>query len=68
MLLQISNLQSGTLIKSETLAQVFFCEFCEIYKNKFFIEQLRVTASIALTLLKYNFQFVVHFSPTFVNF
>ena len=32
-------------IKKETLAQVFFCEFCEISKNTFFIEHLRNTAS-----------------------
>ena len=25
-------------IKKETLAQVFFCEFCEIVKNAIFIE------------------------------
>ena len=27
-------------IKKETLAQVFSCEFCEIFKNTFFIEHL----------------------------
>ena len=32
-------------IKKETLAQVFFCEFCEIFKNTFFTEHLRTTAS-----------------------
>ena len=32
-------------IKRETLAQLFSYEFCEIFKNKFFTEQLRVTAS-----------------------
>ena len=32
-------------IKKETLAQVFFSEFCEIFKNIFFIEHLLVTAS-----------------------
>ena len=26
------------LIKKETLAQVFFCEFCEISKNTFFLQ------------------------------
>ena len=31
--------------KKETLAQVFSCEFCEIFKNIFFTEHLRVTAS-----------------------
>ena len=32
------------LIKKETLAQVFLCEFCQIFKNNFFTEH-RVTAS-----------------------
>ena len=31
--------------KKETLAQVFSYEFCEIFKNIFFTEQLRVAAS-----------------------
>ena len=32
-------------IKKETLVQVFSCEFCEIFKNTFFTEHLRTTAS-----------------------
>ena len=28
-------------IEKETLAQVFSCEFYEIFKNKFFIEHIR---------------------------
>ena len=28
-------------IKNEALAQVVFCEFCEIFKNIFYIEHLR---------------------------
>ena len=28
------------LIEKETLTQLFFCNFCEILKNTFFIEQL----------------------------
>ena len=32
-------------IKKEILAQVFFCEFCEISKNTFFAKHLRATAS-----------------------
>ena len=31
--------------KKETLAQVFFCGFCEILKSTFFTELLRMTAS-----------------------
>ena len=48
-LLEISqNSQEDTcakvFIKKETLAQVFFYEFCEITKNTFFTEHLRTTA------------------------
>ena len=32
-------------IKKETLAQVFSFEFCKIFKNTFFTEHLRTTAS-----------------------
>ena len=32
-------------IKKETLVQVFYCKFCEIFKNTFFTEQLQVTDS-----------------------
>ena len=34
-------LKTCKFIKKETLAQVFSCEFCEIFKNTFFIEDLR---------------------------
>ena len=33
------------LYLKEALAKVTFCEFCEIFKNTFFAEHLRVTAS-----------------------
>ena len=32
--------------KKETLTQLFSCEFCEIFKNTFFTEQLLTTASV----------------------
>ena len=41
-------------IKKETQSQVLFCEFCEIVKNTFFIENLRwllLKWSANLTLL-----------------
>ena len=41
--LQASGLK---FIKKETLAQVFFCEFCEIFKNTFFYRKSLVAASI----------------------
>ena len=60
--------QSVTLIKKETSAQVFSSEFCEIFKNTFLIKQLRATASVILALVICDFQFIVHFSSTFVTF
>ena len=50
-----SYFQSETFIKKETPAQVFPCEFCEIFKKTFLIKQLRVTASVTSTMLKYDF-------------
>ena len=51
-------------LKISHLAQIFACEFCEIFKNTFFTEHLRTTASIirfilrVLHLLRYSlFQF-----------
>ena len=32
-------------IKKKTLAQVFFCEFCEIFKNKYYTEHIQTSAS-----------------------
>ena len=40
------------LLKKETLAQVFSCEFCEISKNTFFTEHLWTTASINWTMTR----------------
>ena len=55
--MQVSNLQSETLIKKEK--PVFPCEFCKKFENAFLIEQLH--ASVILTLLKYDFQFLSTF-------
>ena len=38
--------EARNFIKKETLAQVLFCEFCDIFKNTFFTEHLRTTASV----------------------
>ena len=47
MFLEISqNSQACNFIKKETLAQVFYCEFCEISKKIFFTEHLWVIASV----------------------
>ena len=37
---------SGNFIKKETLAQVFYCQFCEISKNTFFYRTPPVAASV----------------------
>ena len=33
-------------IKKETPTQVFFCEYCEIFKNTYFEKHLRTTAFV----------------------
>ena len=38
--------EAGNFIKKETLAKMFSCEFCEIFKNILFMEHLRATASV----------------------
>ena len=45
----------ATLLKKQTLAQVFACEFHEISKNTFFTEHLRMTASVATVMKACNF-------------
>ena len=50
------------VVKKETLAQVFSCEFCEIFKKKVFTENLRTTASeqllnVSTKKCKYFFHF-----------
>ena len=46
------SLEASNLIKKETLAQIFSCEFYEIFKDTFFTELLRTSASVmALTLI-----------------
>ena len=41
-------------IKEETLAQVFFCEFCEISKNNFFYRTPQVAAFVLIKWTQYN--------------
>ena len=37
--------EASNFIKKETLAQMFSCELCKIFKSNFFTEHLRTTAS-----------------------
>ena len=43
----VSGPEACNFTKKEALAQVIFCEFCEISKNTFFAEHLRTSASEA---------------------
>ena len=45
---QIIGLGRATLLRKKTLAQVFSCEFCEIYKNTFYYRTPLVAASAVL--------------------
>ena len=44
-------------IKKEALAQVFSCEFCEIFKNTFFTEDVWTIASKYKQKLPYMYKF-----------
>ena len=44
------SIEKGVL---KNLAQVFSCEFCEIFKNTFFTKHLRMTALLLLTTGEY---------------
>ena len=48
------HLCQSHFIKKVTLTQVFFCEFCEIFKKVFFIEHIRITASAWIRLPNFN--------------
>ena len=42
---QIIGLRPATLLRKKTVAEVFTCEFCEIYNNTFYYRTPLVTAS-----------------------
>ena len=41
-----TGLEACSFIKKETLAQIFSCKFCKIFKKTFFTEHLRTTTSV----------------------
>ena len=59
-------------IKKEALAQILFCEFCEISQNSFFTEHLRATASEDLLIYTHKvlslFTFMVDVPPVSSNY
>ena len=59
------GVQICNFIKKETLAQVFFCEFCQISKNIFSYRTPPVAASV---LWWWNFLFSMFRLSSFLNF
>ena len=59
----VAGPRACNFVKKETLAQVLFCEFCEISKNNFFTEHLWATASEPISICSvsvlYSYQFFV---------
>ena len=45
------QLEVCNFMKTETLGPAFFCEFCEIFKNTYFIKHLWVTAFVCFMIL-----------------
>ena len=43
---KVAGLRPTTLFKKKTLAHVFSCKFCEIFKNTFFLRTPLVAASV----------------------
>ena len=46
----LKRYEACNFIKKETLAQVFYCKSCEIFKNTFFTEHLRTNASGSINI------------------
>ena len=71
---KVAGLRPATLLKKETLAQVFSSEFWEISKGTFLTEHLWVTASVptnlpikAITAQKMKFSLKDFFSKGFLQ-
>ena len=60
---QASYLQSVAFIKEKSPRQVFPCEFCEIFKNNFYVKQLRVTCFCTFNVVKIQFLIYCTLSP-----
>ena len=43
---KVTGVRPTTLLKKETLAQLFSCEFCQMFKNIFFTKHLWTAASV----------------------
>ena len=56
----LRNIATPVILAKETLAQVFFCEFCKISKNIFFTEHL--WSLLLNKILKFAFTFEIPFT------
>ena len=50
-----SRYPSCNFLKKETLAQIFSYEFCKIFKNTYFIENLQTAASFLSRTIAENY-------------
>ena len=51
----------ASFMRKDTLTQVFYCDFWEVFKNTFFTEQLWTTASEILENVQTELCNAVHF-------
>ena len=51
---KVTGLRPTALLKKETLAPVFHCEFSKIFKNTFFAKHLCATAFLLLQTIGLN--------------
>ena len=45
-----NKVEGVVCIKKETLTQVFFCQFCEMFKNNYFVKHVRTTAFVSINI------------------
>ena len=57
---EVSGFETCNCIKKVTPAKIFFCEFCEAFKNIYFLEYLQKAAS-ELGILDVDFPFFIPF-------
>ena len=51
---KVAGLRPATLLKTETLAQVFNCEFCDIFMNTFFYKTPPMAAFLRCVVKQWN--------------
>ena len=61
--LVFNKVEACNFIKKETMAQVFFCEFCKNFKNTFFSKNTAVSASVS----DYHMKWWTSLQPSLVH-